>query len=344
MHHSALTTLSTLLLLTPAFGQRGDGPRESNAPQLQHFTVEQGTVASKTVREGEAGFTIFLPKGYADAANKDRKYPWVLWLPGFGGSGEFTERGGAEVLDRLRGEDKIAPIAFVVFKAPGRRGRSYYMNGEAAVDTEDLLTGDFLTELQTKYRLASEPKQRALMGISAGGFGALKIALRHPELFGAVAVHSAAVLPADPAELDEQRAGMLQRVLRSGISKEIGDPIDKAKWAAHMPMGLVAAKKPEELKGLQIYFDAGTADDYGFCPPNEQLSKRMTEAGHVHLFRKVEGGGHAFGSESMKDNLVHSLQFVSVALSGKNAVEAMSKKAEPAKVDAPKTDAPAGSK
>ena len=323
MSHLPIAVCCSALLFATLPAQReGRGPREQNAPTLANFTVEAGTLKSAKVREGEAGYTIYLPKGYADEANKEKTYPWVLWLPGFGGAGEFQNKGGAKVLDRLLGEQRIAPMAFVVFRAPGRR--SVYMNGEGQCDTEDLLTGDFLDQLQKKYRLASDSKQRAVMGVSAGGFGALKIAMRHPDVFGAVAVHSAAILPADPDDLGGMNETIVQRNLRGGIAKEIGDPIDKEKWGAHMPLAIVAKKKPEDMKGLQIYFDAGTEDSYGFCPPNEQLSKLMTEHGFKHLFRKVEGGGHGWGEPSMDECVATSLQFVNAAFSGKDAVDVMS--------------------
>ncbi len=326
-----------LLLVAALPAQRGDrGPRERAAPTLQHFTFESGTLTSNKVREGEAGYSIYLPKGHADEANKDKQYPWILWLPGFGGPDEFQDRGGAAVLDRLRGEEKLPALALVVFRAPGRRVRTIYMNGEAQCDTEDLIVGDLLDHLQKKYRLSSDRKQRGVMGVSAGGFGALKIAMRHPEVFGAVAVHSAAILPADPADLAGTNESIVQRQLRGGIAKELGDPIDKDKWAAHMPLGIVATKKPADLKGLQIYFDAGTDDNYGFCEPNELLSKVMTEAGFKHLFRKVEDGGHAWGSPTMNDSVAVSLQFVGAALSGKDAVDVMSAKPAEAKKDASK--------
>ncbi|MBL8753058.1 MAG: hypothetical protein JNK15_07115 [Planctomycetes bacterium] len=338
MRHATLVVtalLSTALLLPAQRGERG--PRRDQAPPLQHFTIETGTIQSTKVRDGEAGYEIYLPKGHGDEANKDKTWPFVVWLSGFGGNGEFTNRGGAQVLDQMRADGKVPEFALVVYRAPsgqgGRRGRSVYMNGEAAADTEDLLCGDFLEQLQKKYRLAADRKQRALMGVSAGGFGALKIAMRHPDVFGAVAVHSAAILPADPGELAGNAEGIVQRMLRGGLEKELGNPIDAAKWRAHMPMALAADKKPEDLKGLQMYFDAGTADAYDFCPPNEQLAKVMAEKGHKHLFRKIDGGGHAWSSESMAENLAVSLQFVGLAFAGKDAVAELTPKAE-AKKDA----------
>jgi enterochelin esterase-like enzyme len=138
-------------------------------------------------------------------------------------------------------------------------------------------------------------------------------------VFGAVAVHSAAILPVDPADLPQQYQRQLQMMMqRGGLAEVFGEPIDKAKWAKEMPLALVAAAKAEDWKGLRIYFDAGTADRYGFCEPNEKLDKAMTEKGIAHLFRKVDGGGHAWSSPKMKECLQSSLQFVGACVTGKD--------------------------
>jgi enterochelin esterase family protein len=323
MRNLPVAVLSFLSLLPLLSAQRPEGGRQrggpAEPPKLENFTYEQGTLKSDKVRQGEAGYGIYLPKGYADDANKDTKYPLVVWLHGFGGPGEWQNGGGAEVLDQLAGQGKLPPFAFVVFRSPGRR--TTYMNGEGGGDVEDLIAQDLVTQLEGKYRLKADRGQRALMGVSMGGMGALKIALRHPQVFGTVAVHSAAILPADPAELPEQYRGMVQRSIeRGGLDKVLGNPIDKAKWQEHMPLGIVSTKKKDDLQGLHVYFDAGTDDRYGFCPPNEMLDKAMTDRGLPHLFRKIEGGGHAWSSPSMKESLAVSLQFVGAAFAGKDPI------------------------
>ena len=83
-------------------------------------------------------------------------------------------------------------------------------------------------------------------------------------------------------------------------------------------MAILDNIKPRDLKGLRIYFDAGTEDRYGFGPPNRDLHERMKELGFDHTFEMVEGGGHAWGSPSMEERLVKSLRFVSAAFA-KNA-------------------------
>ncbi|MFN3240259.1 MAG: alpha/beta hydrolase [Planctomycetota bacterium] len=300
--------------------------RRSEPPKLEHFYYDNWTFDSEHAAGGEVRYSIYLPKEHDHEKNKDRKFPWILWCPGFGGPDDFQTRGGASTLDRLRGADKIPELALVVFRAPGRRSRTTYMNGEAGGDIEDLIVEDLVRHLEGRYRLGNTRKQRAIMGVSAGGFGAMKIALRHPDVFGAVATHSAAILPAHPDELAGSAENIVYRYLRGGLAELLGDPIDPDKWAEQMPMGLVARRKPQQLKGLQIYFDAGTDDHYGFFEPNRNLAAAMRKNGHRFVFRPVEEGGHAWSSPKMRDNVALSLTFVGQALSGKDAVAAASGK------------------
>lgn len=339
MSRLPLVVFTTLSLLAAVPAQRGGGRGNPEPPKLKHFYFDSGEFDSSKVRSGEASYYIYLPKGHDHEANKDRRYPWILWLPGFGGPEDFPARGGGTTLDELREAKQIPELALVVFRGAGGRGRTTYMNGEAAGDIEDLLVQDLVKHVENTYHLSAKREHRAVMGVSAGGFGAMKIALRHPEVFGVVATHSAAILPADPSDLSGSAENTVMRFLRGGLREQLGDPIDPKKWAEQMPMGLVALKKPADLLGLQIYFDAGTDDHYGFFEPNQDLHQAMTKHGHKHFFRPVEEGGHAWSSRLMLDNLKHSLRFAGAALSGKDAVLELSK-AQDAKAD--KQPAPSG--
>lgn len=318
--------LAVALAAAPAAAQFGRGAQQP--PPLKHFYFDSWDYDAPHARDGEARYFIYLPKTHDHEASRDRKYPWILWCPGFGGPDDFQGRGGAETLDRLREEGAIPELALVVFRAPGRRSRTTYMNGEAGGDIEDLIVQDLVPHLQSRYRLSDRREQRAVMGVSAGGFGALKLALRHPDVFGVVATHSAAILPADPAELAGYAESTVARYLRGGLAELLGDPIDPEKWAEQMPMGLIARRTPAQLQGLQIYFDAGTDDHYGFFEPNVGLAAAMKARGHRFVFVPVEDGGHAWSSPKMRGNVARSLTFVGDALSGKDAVSARAPKAD----------------
>ncbi len=318
-HTAVLALLATAFLCTDAFAQRGGRRgRDAEAPKLENYVFDSGALATELLTRGEARYYALLPKGWDGDDNAGKTFPWILWLPGFGGPEDFLRRGGATMLDELRSADKIPAMAVIIYRGAGRR--SVYMNGEGAGRTEDLLTTEFLTHVQRKYRLSDKRGERAVMGVSAGGFGALKVAMRHSDKFVAVAAHSSAILPADPEELGGMWEGRVERMLERGLDKELGNPIDPEKWAAHMPLAIAAKKTSKALNGLQIYLAAGTEDHYGFYPPNEELAAALQKNEHRHVWHSVDEGGHAWSSPEMRDSVKVSLQFVGFAVAGEDAI------------------------
>src|SRR5262252_8357456 len=63
---------------------------------------------------------------------------------------------------------------------------SYYTNSATQPDDryEDYIVNDLVADVESRFPAASGRNSRAIVGVSMGGFGAIKIALRHPELYG----------------------------------------------------------------------------------------------------------------------------------------------------------------
>jgi len=337
-----LSTFTVALVLAlPLAAQRGDGPPRGRGPrpqaspvELKNFDFREVEFASKNLADGSGRMGVYLPKGAGDEANKDKTWPLVVWLHGFGGYEEFQWQGGSKTLDELRGKGEIPDVVFAAFEAPGgRRGRSVYVNGERSGKIEDAIVQDLIGHAVKELHASPDRAQHAIMGVSIGGFGALKIAMKHPDVFGAVAAHSSAIFADDPDKLPPQFQPQIARYMQMGLAEVFGNPIDKVKWAAEMPMGLARSAPKDAFAKLRIYFDAGTEDRYGFAAPNTELSKLMDERGIAHTYRLVEGGGHAWGSDSMLDNLRQSLRFVAAAFAGKDVESkpAATPAAEPAR-------------
>lgn len=326
---TSLSLMSTLLV-----GQPGPGrARDRQEPELENFTFETVALDSQPTGGLKVQMGVYLPVGYADPANKDKVYPWALWLHGRNENHrKFHVDGGARILDELRGKNEIPDLVFVALSV----GNPIYIDGSSG-NQEALITTTLPEFLGKKYRLTTDRAHRALMGVSMGGFGALKIALRHPDLFGIVAAHSSALMPANPGDLPPQYQGMVQRMLeRGGLDQVFGNPIDTKKWTAHMPLALAESMDVDTLKSLQIYFDVGSNDRYQFAPPNQALDALLTKRKVPHEFELVDGGGHSWGSGSLQKQLYKSLRFV-----GKALAAPMTGKAE-TEADAPAKEAATG--
>ncbi|MCC7397332.1 MAG: hypothetical protein IT455_09745 [Planctomycetes bacterium] len=307
MRSHLLLSIATLTLATAALAQdrdRGPRPRREAPPvELKHLTFRESSLHSDAVQQ-DMPFGVYLPLGYDDEANKDVRWPLVIWLHGmFEDHLRFHERGGAEVLDRAIADGKLPPCVFVT--ANGGRFSMYVNRKDQR--WQDLITADLLTHVSKHYRVSTRREQRAILGVSMGGMAALRIAFTHPELFGAVGAHSSAVFPADPAQLPE---GMKKRARDFGLDEVFGNPIEMEPWQQANPLCLAEAADVDKLKTLRIYFDAGTRDRYGFDKGNTLLHEALDKRKVEHTWRLIDGGGHSWGAGFQDQTLPFSFAVV----------------------------------
>src|SRR5690606_9353179 len=224
-----------LAVLAAAVAAQRNRRNEAPPPELKHGTYEAREFESAALGR-KVPYGVYLPRSYHDEANRERKYPLVVWLHGmFEDHMRFHGRGGSEALDQMIGSQEV-PELILVCPSPGRT--NFYLNGKSA-KVEDMITKDLLAHVEQTYRVESDRGRRALMGVSMGGMGALNIAFRHPDLFATVATHSAAVFPPDLDELTPA----LQRAMKSQwiaptLTETFGDPIDQELWRANNTLAL----------------------------------------------------------------------------------------------------------
>ena len=63
-------------------------------------------------------------------------------------------------------------------------GGSFYTNSPATGNWENFVVKDVVTYIDSRYRTILRPKARGIAGHSMGGYGALSLAMRYPDLFG----------------------------------------------------------------------------------------------------------------------------------------------------------------
>lgn len=292
---------------------RGRGGRGGPPAELKNFTHHEGKLKSEAVGR-DVDFVILLPKGYDDAANKDVKWPLVVWLHGMHENhARFAqESAGGPTLDQAVTDGKLPPCVFV--SANGGSTSMYFNRKDQR--WEDLITVDLLEHVTKNYRVSDKREQRAIMGVSMGGMAALRIAFTKPELFGAVGAHSSAVFAEDPEQLPERLKGYATRL---GLDEVFGKPIQKEPWQKANPLCLANNADPKVLATVRIYFDAGTDDRYGFVDGNKLLHEALDKHKVPHTFRLIQGGGHSWGSGFQEQTLPYSFAFVGEMFAGKTA-------------------------
>lgn len=156
--------LSSLALLLPGFGPAGQGPAGGQ--------LLRGTFPG-TFRPG----FVYLPPSF-DAA---RRYPVVYLLHGMPGSPQEYVDGTrlAQFADSEISAGRLRPF-IAVMPAAGTDG---HYNGEWAGQWERAVV-DLVPWVDEYLPAIPNRSARVLAGLSAGGFGAMDIGLRHLDLFG----------------------------------------------------------------------------------------------------------------------------------------------------------------
>jgi S-formylglutathione hydrolase FrmB len=267
--------------------------------------VEYKSFPSKLLGR-ELRYGVYLPPSYASSPN--RKYPILYFLHGlYEDERRWSTRGQTDqIMNKMIAEGKIGE--FIVAIPNG--GTSFYTNTrDGSEKWEDAIVTEFIPLIESSYRVNATRATRGISGTSMGGYGALKIAMKHPDLFGSASAHSAVLL--QDLSAAKVSAGRLQR-FQEMFDKIYGINQDLSYWEANNPMTL--AKDTKKLNGLKLYFDCGTEDDYGFDAGARQLDEMLTKAGYPHESH-LYPGRHGWDYAMQHTN--ESLLFHWKAFSGK---------------------------
>ncbi len=231
-------------------------------------------------------YCVYLPASYDAGATKKppQRYPVLYFLHGLGDNEQtLFNSGGWTLLDDLRQQHKVGD--FLIVAPEGRR--SFYINSaDGSVRYSDFFLQEFIPAIESKYRISSGRRNRAISGVSMGGYGALRFAFSYPELFSAVSAQSAALITESPEELDAaDRSGA---PLGKTLAAVFGNPIDVSHWKNKSPF-VLAQRNAAALRNVAIYFNCGQEDNYGFEKGAAALHSQLLKEGVRHEYRPYPG-------------------------------------------------------
>jgi S-formylglutathione hydrolase FrmB len=241
---------------------------------------------NSTILKRPVHYCVFLPSGYdaAVAQHPATRYPVLYFLHGLGDNEQtLFNSGGWTLLDDLRRQHKMGDFLIV---AP-EGWRSFYVNSaDGSVRYSDFFLQEFMPAIERKYRIRPGRAGRAISGISMGGFGALRFAFAHPELFSAVSAQSAALITESPQQLDA--ASQTGVPILTVLGPVFGKPIEARHWNENNPL-LLAKKNAEGLKKMAIYFNCGQDDNYGFEKGAAELHNELLREHVAHEYHAYPG-------------------------------------------------------
>lgn len=253
----------------------------------RHGTVVTDTVWSQALGANKS-LVVYLPPSYG--TDRARRYPVAYYLHGLGGDEtNWTKVGHIDqVMDSLvaagtpemivampDGDDSWYTTYNVLLDAAGcRRMLAAGANAErdcvAWPHYDDYIAYDVVRHVDAKYRTQATAANRAIAGLSMGGYGAVTLALNNPKTFSAAAAHSGVLSPLEFAPAPVGRppfprsradsAGAAQFGARNAARFRVIFGADSSSWRARDPATIAARLLDRGVALPALFVDCGTSD------------------------------------------------------------------------------------
>jgi pimeloyl-ACP methyl ester carboxylesterase len=265
--------------------------------------------------------SVYLPPGYD---NGGKRYPVIYFLHGFGGDHNFPR--ATELLDHAISTRRIRPFILVVPNEKTTYGGSFFSNSPLFGNWEDFTAFDLVSFIDKKYRTLAKKESRGITGHSMGGYGALKIAMHHPDIFSTVYAISPGALtivreygPNSDTFRELSRIHTLEEVSKTYFGSVMvafgrswspnpdkppfycdlpfeykGDELNVhqdvlEKWYANMPAHMIDDNLNNLKKLRAIKFDWGRNAGDRFTIQCDMFSQRLENAGITHFAEEYIG-------------------------------------------------------
>jgi putative tributyrin esterase len=247
--------------------RQSEQPAPADHPRLPAGVVLQDVKFHSVALQRDMPYRVVMPARAISGA----KLPVVYLLHGGGG--------GFHDWSNYSDAARLAERGLILVMPEGES--SYYTNSATRPRDryEDYIVHDLIADVESKFPAAPARGARAIVGVSMGGFGAITLALKHPDLYAFAAGISPAIdVPSRPFSI--KRVGQWRQ--HSAIFGAWGSQTRHD----NDPYTLARSAIPGQIP--YIYLSCG--DKEGLLPANRKFAALLDDRHIVHEFHVARGG------------------------------------------------------
>lgn len=224
-----------------------------------HGTALEGNLEGDAV---DRDVIVFLPPSYQK--NKTRRYPMVYALHGFFiGADQWSHE--IHVPQTIEGAFAMGSQEMIVVLPDSKTiyNGSMYSSSETTGDFERFIYHDVVAYMDAHYRTIPDRRSRGLVGHSMGGYGASRIGMKHPDVFGALYIMSPCCMSpmagGGPGPADQMKERAIAGEKKAEAAKSPADLAAQSPGLASALYADAAAWAPNP-KNRPLFFDLPTKD------------------------------------------------------------------------------------
>jgi enterochelin esterase-like enzyme len=262
---------------------------------------------------------VYLPPSYA--SNPRKRYPVIYNLHGYSVGANSWSRflQWPAPIDKAIASGGSREMIVVMPDAQTLHNGSMYSNSVTTGDWEAYVARDLIIYIDSHYRTLAKRESRGLAGHSMGGYGTLRIGMKHPEVFSSIyAMSSCCLPPRTPPSGDSAKAIEAVKTKEEAIAGGMGirstlsvaaawspnpnnppfyvdlptkdgvvQPSVIARWHANAPLAMVHQYVPAMRSFTAIGLEVGTAD--GGLKDTTAMHEVLNGYGIKHVFETYDG-------------------------------------------------------
>lgn len=294
--------------------------------------VSEALANNLTNENTKRPMAIYLPPSYSKS---NKRFPVLYLLHGIGDDHlNFVDDTGKyqniqDLMDFGVASQRFGEMIIVMPNQKTNWFGSFYTNSSVTGNWEDFTAFELVNYIDANYRTIAKADSRAIAGHSMGGYGAIKLAMKHPDIFS-VAYSMSGGFISFTGEINSKNPGIKMFVLAKNtdellatqnrdaigmltVSQAFSPNPKNPPFYADKPFKLqgnklvpnlnaynkwlendvvkMAEKYKENLMELRaIKFDTGDEDEFNFIVANSRLfSKKLTALKIPHEFEEYNG-------------------------------------------------------
>ena len=298
----------------PGFGPapKPTGPGAPGEVVKVHGKSLEGNLEGDAV---DRDLVVVLPPSYAKSPR--RRYPVLYFLHGFGITGGWFSAFMHVPETMLAASAKGQEFIIVLPDTDTKFGGSMYSNSPTTGDFESFIAEDVVNYVDSHYRTLARRSSRGLVGHSMGGYGTWRIAMDHPEKWGAIYAMSACCMSARKetvesatkmSQLTVDQAANGNFGVKAGVASLVAwspnpknppfyadmplkdgavDPSVLDRWAANSPIVLASSHVSQLKTFAAIASDGGDKD--GLTKDATVMHEQLDRFGIQNTFEVYDG-------------------------------------------------------
>ncbi len=298
---------SLTLFLTSAISCSSKRVLPDNPGPFQRYS--QNLVMHSDILGRDMNYSVYLPASYRD--DQEKRYSVVYMLHGYGD--DYNSWNGKYLHANSKVDNLEAHgMSEMIYVFP-QGFTSYYCNTyDGKYDYMEFFVKEFIPYIDSSLRTLADKGHRGITGYSMGGFGAMVLAEKHPELFACSAPLSMS-FRTDAQYMTESAGGWDNQWGRifGGVG-QYGPARLTDYYLAHSPYQQFSDANRAELESVKWFFTCGD-DEEQLLVANDSLHVILRERGFAHEFR-VANGAHT--SSYWMDALSEVLPWMDCCMNG----------------------------